>query len=91
VSEKHLAEEKAAVQALIRQLHERSGERSWAAFARQAGVSELSLGEWRRGEGMPGAVNPLRLLADAGVVTASFELPGLQANFVLGRGNEVPA
>jgi hypothetical protein len=64
----------------VRQLYEKSGARTWASFARKAAVSELSLGEWRRGEGMPDAINLLRMLAAAG-----YELP---PDVVAGIGRE---
>lgn len=73
--QKYLPEERAAVQRFVGQLYERSGARSWAAFARQAGVSDLSLNGWKQGREMPGAVNMLRLLAAAGVISSSFDLP----------------
>lgn len=62
VAERLSQEERAEVQEFVRWLYARSRERSWAAFARRAGVSELSLSEWRSGRGTPSAMNLLRLL-----------------------------
>jgi hypothetical protein len=59
----------------VRRLYETSGARTWAAFGRQAGVSELSLSAWRSGREMPGAVNLLRMLAAVGVLGPGYELP----------------
>src|SRR5690242_3670793 len=58
--------ERAEVKALIHDLYENSGEPSWAAFARRAGVSEYSLAEWRAGTGTPSAINLIRLLGAVG-------------------------
>jgi transcriptional regulator with XRE-family HTH domain len=75
VAGKYTAGERAQVQQFIERLYERSGARSWAAFARQAGVSELGLSAWRSGREMPGAVNLLRLLAAVGLIGPGYELP----------------
>jgi hypothetical protein len=50
-------------------LYERSGERTWAKFSRRAKVSEMSLGEWRSGRGMPNALNLLRMLEASDALT----------------------
>jgi hypothetical protein len=59
----HLPEEKAAIRELVRSLYSASGATTWASFARRAGVSELSLCDWRQGRGMPSSINLLRLLS----------------------------
>lgn len=68
-------QERAAVQTLVRRIYTAVGAGVWADVARLAGVSEYSLGEWRRGEGSPSALNLLKLLRAAGVLGSNFELP----------------
>jgi hypothetical protein len=80
LAEKYLPQERAAVQAFVRRLYDASGARTWASFARQAGVSEMSLAGWRAGREMPGAVNLLRLLAAVGVIGPGYELPSCLAS-----------
>lgn len=70
-------EEKAEVTALIHALFKASGERSWAAFARRAGVSEYSLADWRAGRGGPSGINLLRLQRAAG--PSPISLPNLES------------
>jgi transcriptional regulator with XRE-family HTH domain len=68
VAERFTPEEREEVRAVIHRLYELSGQRSWAALARSAGVSEYSLAEWRKGKGQPSALNLLRLLSATGVL-----------------------
>ena len=75
--ERMTPEEKAEITALIHALYDASGDPTWAAFARRAGVSEYSLSDWRSGRGAPSAINLLRLQRAAGSTQAS--LPNLES------------
>lgn len=75
LADKYLPEEREAVRDLLLRIYAMSGARSWAAFARLAGVSEFSLTSWRSGREMPGAVNLLRMLCAVGVLGPNLELP----------------
>lgn len=63
------------VRDFIHDLYRRSGQPTWAAFARDAQVGEFGLADWRNGRGMPDAVNLMRLMVASGALASEPPAP----------------
>lgn len=64
--------EREPVRLFVLWMKERSGEETWADFARFVGVSEYSLADWRSKnpeKGMPNAPNLLRMMEAVGALS----------------------